>query len=99
MYNHLLDFPFMSLQLIEAGSGWWFEAVLSPLVNVRKGSILFKSRLRIPLRKSTRLRLKSEFLAEGSKPRISRRNVQNRCFHRSVFDLYVQIDFFNRIGR
>lgn len=30
---------------------------------------------------------------------ISRSNVQNRCFHPSVFERFVQTDVFKRIGQ
>lgn len=50
--------------------------------------------LRIPRQKSTRLRLKSEFLAEGSSTRISRSRGQQRCFHPPIFERFGKTDFF-----
>lgn len=38
-------------------------------------------------------------LRKRFRTRISRSNVQKRCFHPSVFERFGQTDFFNTIGR
>lgn len=38
-------------------------------------------------------------LGRRFRPRISRDNVQNRCFRPSIFECLGKIEFFNRIGR
>jgi hypothetical protein len=69
------------------------------LNNVRFGSIVLKKSGLVPMAEKYAPEIEILTFSRGCLIRISSSSVQKRCLYPSIFELFGQTNFFNRIGR